>query len=125
MAIYEAGEMYLMTIYLLYKKGMSKVRAIDVCREIKRSKPSVSIALSQLKDEGYISVTNGKIELKEEGIKIAKKILSKREAVSKMFEKMGVDKETSMKDACKIEHVISDEACDAIFKYIEDNPENK
>ena len=121
MAIYEAGEMYLMTIYLLYNKGMSKVRAIDVCREINRSKPSVSIALSQLKDEGYISVTNGKIELKEEGVKIAKKILSRREAVSKMFEKMGVDKETSLKDACKIEHVISDEACDAILKFIEDN----
>lgn len=68
MAIYEAGEMYLLTIYLLYKKGLSKVRAIDVCREINRSKPSVSIALSQLRDEGYISIINGKIELLEKGI---------------------------------------------------------
>ncbi|MCR4648372.1 MAG: metal-dependent transcriptional regulator [Lachnospiraceae bacterium] len=125
MAIYEAGEMYLMTIYLLYQKGMNKVRAIDVCREIKRSKPSVSIALSQLKDEGYISVTNGKIELKEEGNRIAKKILSRREAVSRMLEKMGVDKEISMKDACKIEHVISDEACDAIYKFIGDDSADK
>ena len=118
MAIYEAGEMYLLTIYILYKKGLTKVRAIDVCREINRSKPSVSIALSQLKDEGYISVTSGKIELKDKGVKVAQKILSRREAVSKMFEKIGVDKETSEKDACKIEHVISDEACEAIIKFI-------
>jgi len=118
MAIYEAGEMYLLTIYLLYKKGMKKVRAIDVCREINRSKPSVSIALSQLKEEDYISVTNGKIKLKEKGIEVAQRVLSRREAVSKMFEKIGVDKEVSRKDACKIEHVISDEACEAIYKFI-------
>ncbi len=123
MAIYEAGEMYLLTIYLLYQKGMSKVRAIDVCREIQRSKPSVSIALSQLKEEGYISVTGGKIELSEKGYTVARRVLSRREAVSKMFEKIGVDKETSMKDACKIEHVISDKACEAIYKFIESKNE--
>ena len=123
MAIYEAGEMYLLTIYILYKKGLTKVRAIDLCREINRSKPSVSIALSQLKEDGYISVTNGKIELKEKGTEIAKKVLSRRKAVSKMFEKIGVDKEISEKDACKIEHVISDEACEAIYKFIGEDPE--
>jgi len=118
MAIYEAGEMYLLTIYLLYEKGLSKVRAIDICREMNRSKPSVSIALSQLKEEGYISVTNGKIELSESGENVARRILSRRRAVSKMFELIGVDKETSMKDACKLEHVISDKTCEAIYKFI-------
>ena len=119
MAIYESGEMYLLTIYLLYEKGMEKVRAIDVCRELDRSKPSVSVALSMLKTDGYISVERGKIILEEEGIEIAKKVLLRRRAVTRMLEKMGVEKEISKKDACRIEHVISDEACEAIMRNIE------
>ena len=64
MALYESGEMYLETILVLYKRGLERVRAIDIVKEMNFSKPSVSIALSNLKKEGYVSVdANGTVEL--------------------------------------------------------------
>ncbi|MCR4647557.1 MAG: metal-dependent transcriptional regulator [Lachnospiraceae bacterium] len=117
MAIYESGEMYLETILVLYKKGMEKVRAIDIVKEMNYSKPSVSIALSNLKKEGYVTVdANGTIEFTESGKKIAKKIYERHVVLSKVLEDIGVSKETASEDACRIEHVISDETFKAIKK---------
>ena len=70
MALYESGEMYLETILVLYKRGLERVRAIDIVKEMNFSKPSVSIALSNLKKEGYVTVdANGTVELTDSGSK--------------------------------------------------------
>lgn len=118
MAIYESGEMYLETILVLYKK-MEKVRAIDICKELEYSKPSVSVALSNLKKEGYVSVDSfGTIMLTEEGQRIAEKIYERHTVLCKTLMQLGVPEKTASEDACKIEHDISDETFEAIKKYI-------
>jgi len=118
MAIYESGEMYLETILVLYKRGMERVRAIDIVKEMNYSKPSVSIALSNLKKDGYVTVdANGTVEFTESGEKIAKKIYERHVVLSQMLTDLGVSKETATEDACRIEHVISDETFKAIKKY--------
>lgn len=120
MAIYESGEMYLETILVLYKK-LDKVRAIDICKELNYSKPSVSVALSNLKKEGYVTVdANGTVEFTESGRLVAEKIYERHTVISVMLENMGVSKETASEDACKIEHVISDETFEVIKKHYYD-----
>ena len=118
MALYESGEMYLETILVLYKRGLERVRAIDIVKEINFSKPSVSIALSNLKKEGYVSVdANGTVELTDAGLKIAKKIYERHVILSQMLVELGVSEKTASEDACRIEHVISDETFKAIKKH--------
>jgi len=120
MAIYESGEMYLLTIYQLYEGGKDKVRAIDISNELKRSKASVSVALGNLKNDGYLIVeSNGKVILTKEGEKVAKTIRHRRMAVEGLLGKLGVDREIAQKDACRIEHVLSDESCEAIIRFID------
>ena len=94
----ESGEMYLETILLLQKKN-KVVRAIDVAEDMGFSKPSVSRALSILKGDDYIVV------------------------VSDMLTAIGVDRDTALADACRIEHVISDKTFSAIKKYIKEKQE--
>ena len=122
MALYESGEMYLETILVLYKRGMEKVRAIDIVKELNYSKPSVSIALSNLKKEGYVTVdANGTIEFTDEGEKIAKKIYERHTVLSQLLMELGVSPKTASEDACRIEHVISDETFKAIKKHYKNN----
>ena len=117
MAIYESGEMYLETILVLKKRGIEHVRAIDIVKEMNYSKPSVSIALSNLKKEGYVTVdANGYIEFTDAGGKIAKKTFEKHTYLTKMLIDLGVSEKTASEDACRIEHVISDETFKAIKK---------
>lgn len=119
MAIYESGEMYLETILTLSKK-LSAVRSIDVVREMNFSKPSVSNAMKLLKEEGYIQVDeNGYITLTESGIAIAEKIYERHTILTRMFKLLGVSDEVASEDACRIEHVISDETFEAIKRYEE------
>ena len=118
MALYESGEMYLETILVLYKRGLERVRAIDIVKEMNFSKQSVSIALSNLKKEGYVSVdANGTVELTDSGLKIAKKIYERHVILSQMLVELGVSEKTASEDACRIEHVISDETFKAIKKH--------
>lgn len=118
MAIYESGEMYLETILVLNQR-IDKVRAIDICKELDYSKPSVSVALSNLKKEGYVlSDSNGTITLTDEGRRIAEKIYERHTVLSKMLMSIGVSEKTALEDACKIEHDISDETFEAIKKSI-------
>ena len=118
MALYESGEMYLETILVLYKRGLERVRAIDIVKEMNFSKPSVSIALSNLKKEGYVSVdANGTVELTDTGLKIAKKIYERHVILSQLLVELGVSEKTASEDACRIEHVISDETFKAIKKH--------
>ncbi|NLN03693.1 MAG: metal-dependent transcriptional regulator [Clostridiaceae bacterium] len=117
MALYESGEMYLETIYVLSLKNPA-VRAIDVSRHMGYSKPSVSRAIGLLKDGGYVDVDeNGYLTLTEEGLDIAKKTYERHIMLSEFFASLGVDKEIAKEDACRIEHVISDETFDALKKH--------
>ncbi|HHT93786.1 MAG TPA: metal-dependent transcriptional regulator [Clostridiaceae bacterium] len=117
MALYESGEMYLETIYLLSLRSPN-VRAIDVSRHMGYSKPSVSRAIGLLKDEGYVEVDeNGYLMLTGEGLKIAKKTYERHIMLSEFFISLGVDKDIAKEDACRIEHVISDETFEALKKH--------
>ena len=113
----ESGEMYLETILIL-KGKRDTVRAIDVAEDMGFSKPSVSRALSILKDEGCIAVDEkGSITLTRKGSRIAKKIYERHVVLSDMLMALGVDQKTALEDACRIEHVISDKTFAAIKQH--------
>lgn len=114
MALHESGQMYLETIHILLQKN-SKIRAIDVGTELGYSKPSVSRAMGILKKGDYILIDeNGYITLTDSGKQIAQQLYERHTVISKMLEALGVDKKTAVEDACRIEHVISDESFAAI-----------
>ncbi|MBR6738868.1 MAG: metal-dependent transcriptional regulator [Oscillospiraceae bacterium] len=109
MPLYESAEMYLETIYRLSKER-SNVRSIDVAEEMGYSKPSVSRAVGLLKNGGYLTVdTNGSLSLSEEGRAVAEKIFERHTVLVSLLTALGVSEATATEDACKIEHVISDE----------------
>ena len=117
MKLHESGEMYLETILILSRKN-PYVRAIDVGEYMGFSKPSVSRALSLLKSGRFVEVgESGGLILTETGREIAEKIYERHCCLSEILEKMGVDKETADTDACRIEHVISDESFQAIKRH--------
>ena len=110
--------MYLESIFVLSKTS-SSVRAIDVCEYMGYSKPSVSRALGLLKDGGYVVTDNhGFLVLTDEGRSVAEKIYDRHTQISAFLESLGVSSEVAVSDACKIEHVISDESLDAIKRYL-------
>lgn len=118
MRIQESGEMYLETIFLLLQKK-SRVRSVDVCTEMGYSKPSVSRAVSLLKDGGFItSDKDGYLSLTESGLLIAQKTYERHTLLTKWFETIGVSHDTAEEDACKIEHCISDETFEALKSFL-------
>ena len=121
MHLQESGEMYLETIYVLTKESQS-VRSIDVCDHMGFSKPSVSRAIGLLKSGGYVNVSKeGYLSLTEVGLEVAHKIYSRHEILTKLLMKLGVSEEVASADACKIEHVTSDESFAAIKRFIEND----
>ena len=108
--------MYLETIYVLSQKK-NFVRAIDICEEMGYSKPSVSRAMGKLKSEGYIKIDpQGYITLTRKGESIAKNIYEKRVVLKDFIMSLGVNEKTAEADACRIEHVLSDESFAALKK---------
>ncbi len=121
MRIQESGEMYLETILRLSQKS-GHVRAIDVGEEMGYSKPSVSRAMSLLKEGGYIVIDrDGAITLTDSGREIAEKIYARHTLLTNFLISIGVDEEIASEDACKMEHSISDTSFDAIKKLFEKN----
>lgn len=117
--LHESGEMYLETIYVLYQRK-PEVRSIDVAEEMGFSKPSVSRGVSILKRDGYLTVdTNGYLELTDAGVDLAKKIYERHTVLTEHLVRLGVREEVAAADACKIEHVISDETLECIKKSLE------
>ena len=101
--------MYLETIHILSQKN-ENVRSIDISRKMGFSKPSVSRAMKNLKNEDYIDIDGeGYITLKEKGLQIADKIYDRHRTLTEYFISIGVSEKTAEDDACRIEHVISDE----------------
>lgn len=118
MRIAESAEMYIESIFVLYKT-FGKVRSIDVAEHLGYSKPSVSRAVGLLKKAGHILVDqNGFITLTESGLEIANKTYERHTVLTNCFTLLGVDKDVASADACKIEHVISDEVFLAIKSFL-------
>lgn len=116
----ESQEDYLEKI-LQISKVKENVHAIDIAREMSFSKPSVSVAMAKLKDEGHIEINEkGEILLTYSGREIAEKTLEKHEILTKMLEFLGVDSKTAQEDACRMEHDISDITWAAIKKHYDD-----
>ena len=121
MPIQESGEMYIETIYVLTQSS-DKVRSIDVCERMGYSKPSVSRAIGILKKNGYINVdASGYITLTDSGITAAEKIYERHTILTQFLESLGVPHDIASSDACKMEHIISEESFSAIKKKIENN----
>ena len=119
MHLQESGEMYLETILVLSKQK-SGVRSIDVCEHMGFSKPSVSRAMSILKQGGYVQADHdGYLTLTEAGREVAEKIYERHTILTKFLTAIGVDEETASEDACRIEHHISDKSFAAIKKQVE------
>lgn len=117
MKIHESAENYLETIYVLHeKKGM--VRSIDIANELGFSKPSVSVAMKNLRENGYISVSSeGYITLEPRGLEIAEKIYERHTLLTTWLMALGVPEEIASEDACRLEHVLSAESFEAIKKH--------
>ena len=119
MSLHESAEMYLETIYLLSQHS-SSVRSIDVAEHMGYSKPSVSRAVGLLKQGGYLVMDrDGFLTLTQEGSQVARKIFERHTVLSSMLVRLGVSEETASEDACKIEHVISDESFAAIKRHLD------
>lgn len=117
MTVRESGEMYLEAILVLAKKS-GYVRSIDVSEYLGYSKPSVSRAMGILREGGYILVEkDGAITLTVSGKKLAETIYERHTVLSELLIRLGVDEKTATDDACRIEHVISDESFQAIKQY--------
>ena len=114
MALQESAEMYLETIYQLSQER-STVRSVDVAESMGYSKPSVSRAVGLLKQGGYLLMEkDGSLTLTETGLETAKKVYERHTILTSLLTRLGVDPEIAAEDACKMEHVISDETFDAI-----------
>lgn len=123
MSLQESGEMYLETILVLSKK-LKNVRAIDVSEHMGFSKPSVSRAIGILKGEGYVvSDENGFLELTESGLAEAEKIYERHEMLTDVLLRLGVSEKTASEDACKMEHIISEESFEAIKNHMRKHSE--
>ncbi len=121
----ESGEMYLESIYVLCSKSQF-VRSIDVAEHMNYSKPSVSRAVGLLKSDGYITVDkDGYIALTELGKIKAKNIFERHTVLTKILVSFGVDAKTASEDACRMEHVISEESFDAMKNFIKEHINKK
>ncbi|OOM14219.1 metal-dependent transcriptional regulator [Clostridium saccharobutylicum] len=124
MTINESVENYLETILILSQKSPI-VRSIDIATELNFKKSSVSVAMKNLREKEYITMTNeGYIHLTEAGQKIANMVYEKHTFLSGWLENLGVNDKTAAEDACRIEHVISNESFEAIKKYVNKNTRN-
>lgn len=119
MKIHESAEDYLERILILQKKN-GKVISIDIANSMNYSKPSISRAMKNLKQNNYITVEeNGEIILTPKGLEIAQKIYERHVLLTNYFIKLGVDEETARNDACKIEHDLSEKTFNAIKNHAE------
>ena len=121
MRIHESAENYLETILALSQKKQF-VRSIDVVNEMNFSKPSVSVAMKHLREDGHIVMDeNGYITLTESGLEIANNIYERHKLLSALLIKLGVEQEIAKEEACRIEHDISQDKKEKIKKWLKEN----
>jgi len=118
--MYESGENYLETIFML-KKEKGAVRSIDIARELNFSKPSISRAMGILREEGYIVMDKeGYIELTEAGKKKAEEIYERHRLLTRFLQRVAaVDYEIAERDACKMEHILSEETIQGLKAFLQ------
>ena len=118
MKIQESAENYLETILVLQRRN-GNVRSIDIATELDYSKPSVSVAMKNLRENGYIEVnSDGEITLLEKGREIAEKMYERHQVIAKALIALGVEESVAYEDSCKIEHDISIESFEKIKTYL-------
>ena len=118
MNIYESAENYLEAILSLHERH-GLVRSIDIANELHFSKPSVSVAMKNLRENGYVLVSReGHITLTDKGMEIAQTMYERHTLISDWLKALGVNPKTAVEDACRIEHVISAESFEAIKKHV-------
>ena len=116
-------EDYLETILVLSRR-LPEVRSIDIAEEMNFTKASVSVGMKNLRTKGYIDMDTSKyITLTEPGRRIAENILERHELISNWLVHLGVDKETALEDACRMEHTLSEETFEAIKRHVIENNE--
>ncbi len=121
MQIHESAEDYLETILELTER-MGQVRSIDIVNELGYSKPSVSVAMKRLRENGYIEVDrNGYITLTPPGREIAQRIANRHRLLTRFLVALGVNENTASADACKMEHDLSDETFEKILQHAQRN----
>lgn len=121
MTIKESAQNYLEAILVLSKKN-GFVRSIDIANEMNFSKPSISVAIKRLKEDGCVTVDkNGGITLTKKGEEIASMIYERHEIIAKVLISIGINEETAYKDSCKIEHDLSNETFEKIKEYYNKN----
>ncbi len=121
MIIQESAEMYLETILKLSENG-NPVHSIDIVKELKVTKPSVSVAIKNLRENGYVSMSeDGALSLLPKGLEIANKIYERHKYLTKCLQALGITPQVAEDDACRIEHIISDETFTKIKEYVEKN----
>ena len=124
MAVSEAIENYLETIYILSKQ-QTEVHAIDICTYLSYSRPTVSVVLRQMRENGLVTVNeDNHIFLTDEGLRIASRVYERHELLTSMLMMLGVSRETALHDACKIEHDLSDETFEAIKMHLQKHNAN-
>ena len=118
MVIHESAEDYLESILVL-RERRGIVHSIDIVNELGFSKPSVSIAMKKLRENGYISMDpDGSITLNESGLAIASRIYDRHKTITAFFTLLGVPPEAAAEDACKVEHDLSDETYGRIREFV-------
>ena len=118
MVIHESGEDYLESILMLQEQ-MGSVHSIDIVNHLGYSKPSVSIAMKKLRENGYISMAgDGTITLNESGMAIARKIYDRHKTLTRLLIAIGVTAKQAEEDACKIEHDLSSETYHRILEFV-------
>lgn len=118
MVLQESGENYLETILILSER-LDRVRSVDVANELGFSKPSISRAVSLLRQNGYLTVDGaGGLHLTETGRDVASHVYERHQVLSQALAALGVDADTAVQDACRIEHIISQESFDKIKEHV-------
>ena len=119
MKIHKSAEDYLEMILML-SEGKGYVRSVDIASGLSVSKPSVSVAMKHLREDGYITMDKDNyIALTDAGMEIARRIYDRHKALTEILLRIGVNAETAQEDACKVEHDISTETYDAIVRQLE------
>lgn len=119
MVIHESAEDYLESILIIQEQS-GQVRSIDIVNKLGFSKPSVSIAMKKLRENGYINMAaDGNITLTDSGLEIASRIYGRHKTITRLFELLGVSAEQASTDACKVEHDLSEETFNCIRAYVD------
>lgn len=125
MQIKESGEDYLESILILSKK-QGNVRATDICGYFGYSRASVSVVLKHFREDGYVTVDeNNYITLTEKGLSIANNMFERHQVIAEIFKQLGVPEDIAVKDACRVEHYISEETFEAMKNHFNLHKNNR